>query len=70
MAQPGTYRLLRRAVGTPPIEIDDDRKKRELDDVTLKNLKLGNLAKFVSTMHQINPNWTQDTQLRLETEVL
>ena len=54
-----------------PVVVDDgeDRKrKRELEDTQLHDMKVGVVTKFATTMDLINPNWREDTRLRLKTE--
>lgn len=48
--------------------IEEERKRHEIDEATLRDLKLGQISKFIHAMTALNPNWTEDTRLRLETE--
>lgn len=48
-----------------------DGEHRGPDDAALKDLKLGQIAKFVSTLTQLRPNWTTESpHLRAQTEEL
>ena len=44
------------------------KRKREIEEAELHNKKLSNVTLFTSTMSLINPNWRDDTRLRLQTE--
>ena len=46
----------------------DRKRKRELEDTQLHDLKIGIVTKFATTMDLINPSWREDTRLRLKTE--
>ena len=46
----------------------DRKRKRELEDTQLHDLKVGVVTKFATTMDLINPSWRDDTRLRLKTE--
>ena len=56
-------RLLRRPLP------DEDKRRRELDDATLKDLRLGHIAKFVQTMDLLAPGWkATDPRLKARLE--
>lgn len=55
--------------GAGSVEDSLDRKrKRDLEDTQLHDLKVGIVTKFATTMDLINPSWREDTRLRLKTE--
>ena len=58
------------AAGGPAVVDDgeDRKRKRELEDTQLHDMKVGIVTKFATTMDLINPNWREDTRLRLKTE--
>jgi hypothetical protein len=48
---------------------EDRQRKREIDEATLKDLKLSHLSRFVSTMSLLDPEWTAKVpQLSRRTE--
>ena len=51
-----------------PETLLERKRKRELEETDLHAKKLGNVTLFTSTMSLINPNWRDDTRLRLQTE--
>lgn len=53
----------------PAIEdVVERKRKREREDQELLQLKVSNVSLFANTMALINPNWRDDTRLRLQTE--
>ena len=48
--------------------LHERKRKRELEEAELHNKKLSNVTLFASTMSLINPNWRDDTRLRLQAE--
>ena len=46
----------------------DRKRKRDLEDTQPHDLKVGVVTKFATTMDLINPNWREDTRLRLKPE--
>jgi hypothetical protein len=49
-------------------ELLERKRKREIEDAELHSRKLGNVKLFADTMSLINPHWSNDTRLRIQTE--
>jgi len=49
-------------------DMADRKRKRQLEDEQLLQLKVSNVSLFANTMAMINPDWREDTRLRLQTE--
>ena len=52
----------------PPEEILERKRLREVEDAELQSRKLGNVRLFADTMSLINPRWSDDARLRMQTE--
>jgi hypothetical protein len=51
-----------------PEDLLEKKRKREIEDAELQSRKLGNVKLFADTMSLINPFWSNDARLRLQTE--
>lgn len=49
-------------------ELAEKKRKREIEDTELHCKKLGNVKLFADTMALINPRWSEDARLRMQTE--
>lgn len=50
---------------------EDKQQKREIDDATLKDLKLSHVSKFITAMNLLDPQWkVADPQLAKRAETL
>ena len=48
---------------------EDIQRRRDIELATLKDLKLGNITKFICAMNLLRPDWAVDTpSLRAQTE--
>lgn len=51
-----------------PDALEKSKRKNDVEDEDLRAKKLQNVNLFVSTMALVNPNWREDSRLRLQTE--
>lgn len=50
------------------MEEEDRKRKREIEQTELLSKKIANVKGFAETMSMINPHWSNDARLRMQTE--
>jgi len=51
-------------------ELEDRKRKRVREDAEVQKLRINNLSAFSSLMDKLNPSWTQDDRLVMQTQDL